>query len=43
MTEGISLFLSRDLPSVVQMNENGEFIKIREQINTGEFNTRNKT
>ena len=43
VTEGISLFLSRDLPSVVQMNENGEFIKIREQINTGEFNTRNKT
>ncbi len=39
MTEGISLFLSRELPQVVILKENGESVLVRNQIATDEVNT----
>lgn len=39
MTEGISLFLSRDLPQVVFRMENGQFQTVRSQIPTYPMNT----
>ena len=38
VTEGISLFLSRDLPSVFLLKENNEFIRLRDNIPTYRFN-----
>ena len=38
VTEGISLFLSCELPGVVLMNETGEFTTVREQTETEIFN-----
>ena len=38
MTEGISLFLSRDLPSVLKINENGKIEKVRDNLPTYKFN-----
>ena len=37
-TEGISLFLSRELPAVVLLEETGEFKVVRKQIRTEIFN-----
>lgn len=39
ITECISFFLSRDIPSVYIKNENGEFICVRRSSETLEFNT----
>ena len=38
-TEGISLFLSRELPSVFLLDGSGAFTKVREQIQTEQFNS----
>lgn len=38
MTEGISLFLSRDLPAVYLLRENGQIIPVRPTIPTATFN-----
>lgn len=38
-TEGIALFLSRQLPRVVLIKENGEKILVRDVIETSEFNS----
>ena len=38
MTEGISLFLSRDLPEVWLREEDGSFRCLRERVETAEFN-----
>lgn len=38
MTEGISLFLSRDLPEAVLLNEDGSFRTVRESLHTDGFN-----
>ena len=38
MTEGISLFLSRDIPAVYLLHENGELRCVREAIPTEYFN-----
>ena len=38
MTEGISLFLSRDLPTVLKINKNNKIELIRENIPTYKFN-----
>lgn len=43
MTEGISLFLSRDLPQVVFRMENGQFQPARDHIPTYPINTPNHT
>lgn len=37
-TEGISLFLSRDLPRVILLGEDGSITSVREPIDTYEFN-----
>lgn len=37
-TEGISLFLSRDLPRVIILGEDGSITSVREPIDTYEFN-----
>lgn len=42
MTEGISLFLSRDLPRVVLSGEDGELISVREPVNTYKLNLSEK-
>lgn len=39
MTEGIALFLSRDLPAVYLRRENGEMVQARKRIETSVFNT----
>lgn len=41
MTEGISLFLSRDLPGVILSGENGELISVREPVDTYKLNLSN--
>jgi diaminopimelate decarboxylase len=38
MTEGISLFLSRDLPKVVIFNRNKEYIVVRDTVKTSSIN-----
>ena len=38
MTEGISLFLSRDLPGVIKIMENNEIKKVRENLPTYKLN-----
>ena len=38
MTEGISLFLSRELPSILKITENNEIQQIREKLPTYKFN-----
>ena len=38
MTEGISLFLSRDLPSVVWVKESGETKLLRDSLPTWKMN-----
>lgn len=38
MTEGISLFLSRELPSIVLMDEKGNYQSVRPHIETDQFN-----
>ncbi len=38
MTEGIALFLSRDLPSVLKIKENGEIELLRDNLPTYKFN-----
>ena len=38
MTEGISLFLSRELPSVLKITENNEIQQVRENLPTYKFN-----
>lgn len=38
VTEGISLFLCRELPSVVLADETGNFVTVRKQIQTETFN-----
>ncbi|MDD3797064.1 MAG: alanine racemase [Lachnospiraceae bacterium] len=38
MTEGISLFLSRDLPAVYLLLENGELLQVRKSYDTAELN-----
>lgn len=38
MTEGISLFLSRDLPSVLKIKENNEIEVARKNLPTYKFN-----
>lgn len=42
MTEGISLFLSRDLPAVIKIDEDGSFSCIREVIRTDLINMPSK-
>ena len=39
MTEGIALFLSRDLPSVLKIRENKEIEVVRENLPTYKFNS----
>ncbi len=39
MTEGISLFLSRELPAVYLKNEDGTFSRVRQAVETAPFNT----
>lgn len=39
MTEGISLFLSRDLPEVVLVNEDGSYLTVRKHTAVDELNT----
>lgn len=39
ITEGISLFLSRDLPEVVLIKENGTILTVRERVQTELLNT----
>ena len=39
VTEGISLFLSRDLPEVVLIKENGTVLSVRDRLQTEVFNT----
>lgn len=41
VTEGISLFLSRDLPGIIKKDLNGEFNLIRDNLATYPFNTPN--
>lgn len=41
VTEGISLFLSRDLPGIVKKDINGEYTLIRDNLPTYPFNTPN--
>ena len=38
MTEGISLFLSRDLPKVVIYNRNKEYKVVRDVVHTSQIN-----
>ncbi|MCM1545375.1 MAG: alanine racemase [Ruminococcus sp.] len=38
MTEGISLFLSRDIPSVYLIDESGKLTKVRETFETAQLN-----
>ena len=38
MTEGISLFLSRDLPKVVIYNRNKEYKVVRDTVHTSQIN-----
>ena len=42
MSEGIALFLSRELPSVGILDENDNFTIVRNQIATEIFNTPHK-
>lgn len=37
-TEGISLFLSRDLPKIIIFNKNGKYLLVRDIIKTSEIN-----
>lgn len=37
-TEGISLFLSRDIPRVILLGEDGNFTSVREPVDTYKFN-----
>ena len=39
MTEGISLFLSRDLPKVVVLKHDGEPVLVRDGLRTDIINT----
>jgi diaminopimelate decarboxylase len=39
--EGISLFLSRDLPAVYILQQNGEAVCVRETFETATLNTPN--
>ena len=39
MTEGISLLLSRDLPAIYLVRENGDLYRIREPFETKQINT----
>lgn len=39
MTEGISLFLSRELPRVILINKKGGFQSIRDHVRTDILNT----
>lgn len=39
MTEGISLFLSRDLPEIVLLNEDGTYSEVRKHTAVDELNT----
>ena len=39
MTEGISLFLSRDIPAVYLIKENGDAVCVREKYETSSLNT----
>ncbi|MDO4477923.1 MAG: alanine racemase [Lachnospiraceae bacterium] len=39
VTEGMALFLSRDLPAVILANENGVFKKVRDHIEIADLNT----
>ncbi len=39
MTEGMSLFLSRDLPEIILLNEDKTCTVVRKPLATGEFNT----
>ena len=39
MTEGISLFLSRELPEVYLKKENGEAVCVRKTFETSDLNT----
>lgn len=39
MTEGISLFLSREIPAVYLKKENGEYVCVREKFETSVLNT----
>ena len=41
MTEGISLFLSRDLPSIYLLQENGDIVEARGSFETSLLNTPN--
>lgn len=41
MTEGIALFLSRDLPGIILMDEDGKHKAVREQLPTYPLNTPN--
>ena len=43
MTEGISLFLSRDLPAVALVNEEGSCILLRNHIPVNDWNTPNNS
>lgn len=38
-TEGIALFLSRDLPNIIRINENGSIEIIRKDISTFQLNS----
>ena len=42
MTEGISLFLSRDLPCVLKIKENNEIELVRKNVPTFELNSSQK-
>ena len=41
ITEGISLFLSRDLPAVYLLKETGAIVQVRNSYETAEWNTPN--
>lgn len=41
VTEGISLFLTRELPAVILHSKNGQFVKVRNHIQTELFNAPN--
>jgi hypothetical protein len=42
MTEGLSLFLSRDLPRVILADRQGNLVQARDRIETWTFNTNMK-
>lgn len=43
MTEGMSLFLSRDLPEILFQNPDGTFTTVRDRVLTDRFNTPNES